>query len=348
MTIPVYGLAWHLNQSPALHELLIYPLSPYLQFKQMSWDGNDSFSDLQSMLKRNHPVVFFQLPPPESLYAISDARIIWIPMWDQARGYDLAWWRRLPKSLKIVSFSREISHRAGAVGLNTLDIRFAISPAEQDDVNWRKPRILLYWNRIGMIGQDFLRKMCRALDVDLLLFRRRTDPGWPSWCDYGLPEKLGKTSVKLLDVHGLEGHAAALKYREYLKQANIFIAPRLAEGVGLSFLEALAKGCAVFAYNAPTMNEYISHKENGYLFDEYHPAISNSIRMKVEKKLNRVASLFGRTGFKNRPPVTGLQNWGEIRNLNLQKMGNHARQEQSQLFSAWQDSLPAYASFISE
>src|SRR5215217_2889273 len=90
--IPVYGLTWHIHQSPALYELLVSPLSPYIQFEQLGWDGEGELPDFQAARLRNNPIIFFQLAPPESIYNDSDLRIVWIPMWDQARGYDLDWW----------------------------------------------------------------------------------------------------------------------------------------------------------------------------------------------------------------------------------------------------------------
>jgi glycosyltransferase involved in cell wall biosynthesis len=52
-----------------------------------------------------------------------------------------------------------------------------------------------------------------------------------------------------------------------LKKSNIYLAPRKIEGIGLSFLEAMAIGMVVVAYDNGTMNEYIKHDYNGYLFD---------------------------------------------------------------------------------
>jgi glycosyltransferase involved in cell wall biosynthesis len=52
-----------------------------------------------------------------------------------------------------------------------------------------------------------------------------------------------------------------------LKKSNIYIAPRKIEGIGISFLEAMSLGLVVIAYNYGTMNEYIKHNYNGYLFN---------------------------------------------------------------------------------
>ena len=345
MVIPVFGLTWHIHQSPALYELLISPLSPYMQFKQLGWDGESELPGFESATLRNNPILFFQLPPPESIYNDSDLRLVWIPMWDQARGYNLEWWGRLPKKMRVVSFSNEISLRARAVGLKTLDVRYFISPAECGLADWDKPRTLLYWNRTGMVGQAFLHKLCNALDVEVLLFRQRIDPRVLSWCSYVLPEKLGNTVVKELRL-APEGVDAHRHYLQHLDQANIFVAPRLSEGVGLSFVEALARGCAVFAHDAPTMNEYITHKKNGFLLHHHHRSVFNSMRNQITKKAHRIARYLGYESLFFDYPVTARQNWSEIKKLDLQALGIQARQEQHEGYSLWKNILQQYASFI--
>lgn len=345
MVIPVFGLTWHIDQSPALYELLVSPLSPYMQFEQLGWDGDGELPAFQAIRLRRSPIVFFQVPPPEAIYRYSDLCLVWIPMWDQARGYDLEWWNRLPKKMRVVSFSNEISRRARAVGLETLDVKYFVSPTDCRLVEWNKPRTLLYWNRTGMIGEAFLNKLCRALDVEILLFRQRIDPRVPSSSSYVLPENLGRTLVKEIPVapDGVDAHR---HYLQYLDQANIFVAPRLSEGVGLSFIEALARGCAVFAHDAPTMNEYISHKKNGYLLQRYRKSLLNIARDQISKKTYRVAKNLGHTSFFFDYPITEWQNWTEIKRLDLQALGNQACQEQLEGYALWKKNLPQYASFI--
>ncbi|MGJ8633863.1 MAG: glycosyltransferase [Luteolibacter sp.] len=54
---------------------------------------------------------------------------------------------------------------------------------------------------------------------------------------------------------------------ERIAASNLYFAPRLAEGIGMSFLEALAMGIPLVAIDAPTMNEYIVDGWNGYLYE---------------------------------------------------------------------------------
>jgi glycosyltransferase involved in cell wall biosynthesis len=57
---------------------------------------------------------------------------------------------------------------------------------------------------------------------------------------------------------------------------NVFVAPRRFEGIGLSFLEAMARGQVVIAENNATMNEYIVHDVNGLLYEPDRPGLWRS------------------------------------------------------------------------
>ena len=345
-SIPVYCFDWHINQSSAQDEILIKPLSPYIKFDVTSWDG--VHLEVSKKAIQDTPLVFFLFPPPPNLLADPNAKLVWIPMWDVTKKYRDKWWRKLPKSLRVVSLSEEISQRTLAAELPTLTLKYYKDPNEMKPASWEGPNSLFYWNRTGLVGREFLEKICCTLEIDILYFRRRIDPGWPSWCDYDLPEMLGKTEVKQLDLGGISGFE---QYMENLNKSNIFLAPRQSEGVGLSFLEAMAKGCAVFAYNAPTMNEYIEHNKDGYLLasDPFSEFLSH--REKLVQQVYRFlfASRSAGRGVLHplfRHPITARQNWGEIAKLDLQVIGENARSKQLNGFKVWQDSLERFASFI--
>lgn len=56
-----------------------------------------------------------------------------------------------------------------------------------------------------------------------------------------------------------------------MQRANVYFAPRPGEGIGQSFLEAMARGQCVVAPDLGTMNEYIVHGVNGLLYDFENP-----------------------------------------------------------------------------
>ena len=58
------------------------------------------------------------------------------------------------------------------------------------------------------------------------------------------------------------------EYLSLFEKCNVFFAPRKKEGIGITIVEAISKGMFVVGYNDSTMNEYISDKKVGFIFDE--------------------------------------------------------------------------------
>ncbi|PIY62432.1 MAG: hypothetical protein COY94_02020, partial [Verrucomicrobia bacterium CG_4_10_14_0_8_um_filter_43_34] len=60
-------------------------------------------------------------------------------------------------------------------------------------------------------------------------------------------------------------------YSEALSKSNIFICPRSCEGIGMSMLEALARGMCVIGNDFVTANEYIQNDVDGILVNYADP-----------------------------------------------------------------------------
>lgn len=77
----------------------------------------------------------------------------------------------------------------------------------------------------------------------------------------------------------IQGFLPKAEYQELVASCGLYVAPRKAEGIGLSFLEAMCRGALVIAYDAPTMNEYIRHDVSGWLFTDARrePLAANGI-----------------------------------------------------------------------
>jgi hypothetical protein len=63
-------------------------------------------------------------------------------------------------------------------------------------------------------------------------------------------------------------------YGRLLDRSNVFVAPRLSEGIGMALLEAMSRGMLVAAAHFPTHTEYVANRVNGVLFnpDDVGPA----------------------------------------------------------------------------
>lgn len=336
MTKPLliaYVQQWHMNRSDAFYDLLTEPMRPYAKVEMRGWDG---VSPLPSVEDGQH-YVFCQLPPPaEWLQKVPD-QLIWLPMWDSAIYYSQTWWNSLPKSLRIVAFSEAVHQLVISSSLKSLNLKFFKDPQIFTSTNWTGDRILLYWNRTGLIGPQFLEHLCGALKVDKLLFRSQADPDYIDSATYQLPSRLGRTVVETLPVF-----QTRQAYFDATREANVFIAPRLAEGVGMSFLEAMARGCAVFAHDRATMSEYIASGENGYLFKR---------RWTVNRVLRGIRGKLAQSHIGSVPPFMFTlretdQDWHEIASLDLEHIGQVARQQHQLGYQNWQRQIPQYAQFL--
>ena len=102
--IEIFSLKWHHGSSDSMNDIIINPFLNYFLYSKQAWDGND----LKSIDIHSSNLLFWMLPP-NSDELIKNNNTIWVPMWDQAQEYSTEWWNSLPKNLKIVSFSKNIS-----------------------------------------------------------------------------------------------------------------------------------------------------------------------------------------------------------------------------------------------
>ncbi|MDZ4767614.1 MAG: glycosyltransferase [Chloroflexota bacterium] len=317
---------------------MIQPIKAFAEIETRQWQADFTPPDLMP----GEAVVFCQWLPPEAWLNQHAARVTWLPMWDNQRLWRQRDWNALPKTLRVVAFSEAAAVRARRAGLRTLRLQFFQDPALFPAATFER-RTLLYWNRTGLLTEAFLRELCAVLRVDHLIFRDQIDPLLPQSAYFNLPDHIGSTTVEPLPVtHDRETYWAALK------QTNIFIAPRAFEGAGSAFIEALASGCVVFAHDAPTMNEYITHGVDGALFKYSIPSYSKRLLGKVRRRIRRVVAPGGVIAPDALDRLSMRQDWDGLARLNLSVMGASARTRHAHGFARWRGAQDEYAQFVLE
>ena len=193
--------------------------------------------------------------PPEDLRRLEGRNIVWFPMenaFDGQIGPELL--SRLSEiKMRVVFFSRagfDIFRRAG---FDCFYLQFFFNPDSLPrKEGYNDPPKVFFWQRIDEIDIHRVRKVIGANQITGL-----------DWYFAPDPEMAGHHSGNL-----------ALSSQTYLGRvadADIFFAPRRYEGIGMSFLEAMAMGLCVVAADTPTMNEYIVHGHNGLLYNRANP-----------------------------------------------------------------------------
>lgn len=230
-----------------------------IDFWDESWNGGKQVNILE--LEKYDYIFYFQvINKIQDLFKLK-SKIIWAPMYDGQR-LDYMYWKLLSTSnIKILSFSKKIENQCKKYKIQTLSTKKYINPekfTEKIDTNGKN---IFFWYR-GDVKFNEIKKIIKPSEVTKLIYFSNPDPNKSS-------ENISQEDINRYKITIIESNF--LNQEEYLKhlyRTNIFIAPRKQEGIGMSFLEAMALGHAVIAYDEATMNEYIINGKNGYLYNE--------------------------------------------------------------------------------
>jgi hypothetical protein len=192
------------------------------------------------------------------------SNVTFFPMYDSCHAYPDSYWRRL-SGAKVVSFSSTLHARLQRLGVRVRFARYYPEiPAERADDG---PDLAGYfWLRHQDVSWATIAALVRQAP-----FRRFTlhDAPDPSPGQLARPGAEDAARLKLRRTAWFPARAQA---QADLLAHNVYFAPRLREGIGMSFLEAMALGFLVVAPDRPTMNEYVVSGVNGLLYDPAAPA----------------------------------------------------------------------------
>lgn len=219
-----------------------------------SWLGKP-FADLSFVDESYLGVVFWQsLPSREIINNIRNDNLIYFPMYDSVR-WDFAFWDQL-RDIKIINFSSTLHKKLVDWGLESIYVQYFPKLSEFVPGN---PKQVFFWQRMTNININTVARILTGNGIKIHL-HKAVDPGH----EYIQPGKHLENRFGITYSDWLEDKSELIGL---IKERGIYIAPREYEGIGMSFLEAMAMGKAVIAVDNPTMNEYIIDGVNGYLFD---------------------------------------------------------------------------------
>jgi len=176
----------------------------------------------------------------------------------------LGWYWEPFQGCKILSFSSVLHGIATSFGLRSFFIRYYPSPGDRIPPS-ESARAFFWIRHEKLISWPIVRALLRGTRFDAVHLHVAPDPGSPKPT---LPTEADREEYAITTSTWF---AAQRDFLDVLGRANIFFAPRREEGIGLSFLEAMARGQCVVAPDNGTMNEYILHGVNGLLYDADHP-----------------------------------------------------------------------------
>ncbi len=233
--------------------------------------------DTKQLEDRADYVVIAQMDFLTPLFVVWGKRVTVVQMYDGSAGLPDDHFE-LNRQVQYLNFSVSLHARAIALGAKSHLVRYfpePISDAGEQDFSTLRG---FFWQRLPNANLNLpkVRKLLEN-DLDSLHVHTPTDDGTPFD-----PEILEGMGCDVTTSDWFEHHS---DFTKIMDGCNVFVAPRIAEGIGHAFLEAMARGMVVIAHDLPTHNEYISNWTNGILFSDQ---VSN---IPLKENHNRLAEI---------------------------------------------------------
>lgn len=207
-------------------------------------------------------VVFWQhFPEPWELGALPADRIVLVPMADDC-SWERSFWEPY-RNLRVVCFCRALADRLESFGLHVLRAQY-FPEVPPTPVEWPDgPPRGYFWPRKPNLVWSHIEPLIASNRWSAVHYRHTERHEWatPPYRKFGFD----------LEVSGWTNDRQEADRQ--LRSCQVYFAPRRAEGIGMSFLEAMSLGMAVVAPRGFTMDEYIESGVSGWLYDPDRPLL---------------------------------------------------------------------------
>lgn len=239
-------------------------------FWDESWTGGSPVD--WKFVEHHDVVIMFQAYCPilKANYRKLHSNVIFIPMLDQFGIWQgplfnlTKFWEPFQGS-KVISFSDAVHAIAVGNGIFSYKSRYY-----QEVVGVNRPRKdglhgFFWLRREDQISWKTIKSLISKTNFSSLHIHIAGDPGSPT------PKPPSQEDIRHFNITISNWFESKSDFYRVLDSANVYFCPRMEEGIGQSFLEALARGQCVVAPNHGTMNEYIIDGINGLLYDVSNP-----------------------------------------------------------------------------
>lgn len=219
----------------------------------------------------------------------------YFPMYDCFPPISSQFWRDY-HDFQMICFSRALHERLLKIG--SLSHYFQYFPACEPIEDWGEVDSIFYWERVGKLNPQQIEVLFYEYPIKKLHIHSVLDPKCES--------AIGNATVPFTLTRS-QWFPKKQQMRKKMCESAFFLAPRAQEGIGMSFLEAMASGRCVIANDDSTMNEYITHGRNGLLYNMKNPG---PLERLDTRSLQKNARAYCENGFrewvKQIPTLKGL------------------------------------------
>lgn len=215
----------------------------------------DSRMPTRKSVKPYNAIIYWQVTPSNFRAKSFDKPSIYVPMYDAETFNKPRWCRNRLQGGRAICFCDKEADFLEGLGFHPLRIQYYAPCRPRSSGN---PRKVFLWDR-DLLSLNIVKNLFRPCDVDEIVIR----------CDPNKSKLIPSDDVSTWHIRFISSneYLSQEKYFEMFADCGIYIAPRLREGIGMSFLEAMSFGKCVIAHNDATMNEYIRDGVTGFLIN---------------------------------------------------------------------------------
>ena len=241
-------------------------LSEEFEITDFWWKANDKIP-LNEINQFEYIFFFHVMFPHQIMKKFIGKKIMWAPMYDALNFrnsfFKSIFWKQITNlGIKVLKFSDKITESIGKEEVDSLKLNYFIKPNFSSSINQQTKLNIFFWDR-GRIKIDDWLHLFDQEEINQIVYFPQPDPGIEIVNNDNLIKKKNY-NINLIDKKFLPKS----EYLSLFEKCNVFIAPRKKEGIGITIVEAISKGMFVVGYNDSTMNEYVSDKKVGFIFDE--------------------------------------------------------------------------------
>lgn len=255
------GHKYHLKTKSNI--FLLDMLEQYYDIDFVRYDPySDKYEGIEETQGKNYDVLLaWQIMPEcaflETKFAFEQG--ILFPMYDYIATRDYDPWPQYRK-YKIISFCRTMHEELIRRGYESYYIQYF--PRPEDNEQPGDENSVFFWQRMARINISTVSALFSKQEISHIHIHKALDP------NQIFLEPEGQWADK---ISYSEWFDTKEDMKEVMLQSAWYIAPREYEGIGMSFLEAMAAGRCVVASDTPTMSEYIQNGVTGFLYDIDNP-----------------------------------------------------------------------------
>lgn len=218
-------------------------------------------------LEKYDLVVFWQITPKvKTIRGLATEKVVFIPMYDGCHQTSIAQWAKYRK-YRFVAFSYQLHRSFLRAGIASFFLQYV--PLVDDkylSTEKEKQPTIYIWKRHKSFQLQPLITSLQKMGIKKAICHETTEAD--------------QQEIYPIEIEFTSGwYPTHDDYINAISQCHYYLAPRLYEGIGMSFLEAMGCGLCVLAPNRATMNEYIVDGENGILFDSYQELANKTIHL---------------------------------------------------------------------